>query len=218
MTARQYINASIPVLKPSDTVEDALLYMNDFKTFFLPLVRQSRFEGFQSEDILLNYNNDTLLKDIPPLVCKTLIQDTDPILEIIKKSYAIEASILPVVTEDEDYLGVIEKPTIYQEFIGYLSINHDGALLEVKLKENDNSLSDISRIIEGESARIVSFFITADEVGEIIWSFKLDVANIQSVISSLERFGYEVASYHSTEPINNVEKDRYDMLMKYLSI
>lgn len=218
MVAKQFINTNIPVLKSPDTVDDALILLNDFKTSYLPYVNGTEFEGFFSEDLLLNYDIDFTLTDIQPITTEVLLLENDPLLEAIKKSQIIEPPLLPVINTENQYLGVIEKLELYQRFIESLAINETGGLIEIRIKRQDYSLNEISRIIESESGKIISLFISNTEDGDLIVYLKLDIMQIGTVINALKRFDYNVISYHSDEPVINIEKDRFEQLMKYLSI
>lgn len=218
MIAKHYINYSYPVLKSNDTVENALFLMDDFSVKHLPCLEAGVLSGFISYDILLNYDLNLEIGDIQLLDAQPIILNTDPLLEIIKKSHSSALDILAVEDELGSFIGVIEKFEIYKSFIESLNLYGEGAILEIRIKNNDYSLSNISRIIESESAKIISLFITKNEPNEIILSLKIDINNISAIINALERFDYEVLSYYSSEQVNNLEKDRFDLLMKYLSI
>ncbi|MBX2952021.1 MAG: hypothetical protein KF870_05920 [Leadbetterella sp.] len=215
---KSYINPNIPVLRPSDTVDDALLLFSDFKLNHLPYVINGSFEGFFSEDLLMNYDTDDLLNDIQPLPASQALLENELLTEAVGKATLSEITLLPVLNADGDFRGVVEKTALYEEFISQLALDQAGGLLEINLKGKDYSLTEISRIIENESGKIISLFITHDGNNNMILSLKLDITHISGVISALGRFGYEVISYHSSEPVNNVEKDRFEQLMKYLSI
>lgn len=215
---KSYINPNIPVLRPSDTVDDALLLFNDYKLTHLPYVIDRSFEGFFSEDLLMNYDIDDQLSDIQPLPADLLLPENDLLTEAVRKATGSATGLLPVINADGEFEGVVEKTELYEQFIRQLALNQPGGLLEINLKGKDYSLTEISRIIESESGKIISLFITNDGNNDMILSLKLDITHISTVIRALGRFGYEVASYHSSEPVNNLEKDRFDQLMKYLSI
>lgn len=216
---KSYINPNIPVLRPSDTVDDALLLFSDYKLTHLPYIMHGSFEGFFSEDLLMNYDIDDLLSDIQPLPAEHFLLENDQLTEAVRKAAASEILLLPVMNAEGGFVGVAEKTAIYERFIGQLALHQTGGLLEINLKGKDYSLGEIARIIENESGKIISLFITHDENSDdMILAIKLDITHISHVISALSRFGYEVVSYQSSEPVTNVEKDRFDQLMKYLSI
>lgn len=216
---KSYINPNIPVLRPSDTVDDALLLFSDYKLTHLPYTAHGSFEGFFSEDLLMNYDIDDLLKDIQPLPAEHFLQENDQLTEAVRKAAASEIQIIAVMSAENEFRGVAEKAALFERFVSQLALNQTGGLLEINLKGRDYALGEIARIIENESGRIISLFITHDENSDdLILAIKLDIIHISHVISALSRFGYEVISYQSSEPVSNVEKDRFDQLMKYLSI
>lgn len=215
---KSYINPNIPALRPSDTVDDALLLFSDYKLTHLPYVINGSFEGFFSEDLLMNYDSDDRLTHIQPLPAEHTLLENDLLTEAVSKAAASEILLLPVLNTDGEFKGVVEKTELYERFIRQLALHQTGGLLDIHLKGKDYSLTEISRIIENESGKIISLFITNDESNDMILALKLDITHISPVISALSRFGYEVISYQSSEPVNNLEKDRFDQLMKYLSI
>ena len=215
---KSYINPNIPVLRPSDTVDDALLLFSDLKLTHLPYVRHDAFEGFFSEDLLMNYDIDDLLADIQPLPAEHFLQEADPLAEAVRKAAASPLLLLPVRDEEGVFKGVAEKATLFEQFISGLALQEAGGLLEIRLKGRDYSLAEIARVIENESGKIISLYITHEENDDLILALKLDITHISPVISALTRYGYEVISYQSSEPVTNMEKDRFDQLMKYLSI
>jgi hypothetical protein len=116
------------------------------------------------------------------------------------------------------FLGVIEKKEANERFIGALALNDNGGILEINLHNKEYSLTEISKIVEYEYAKIISLFLSSDSHNQMHLTLKLDIAQISGVVNSLERYGYDVVSYFASEPVTNIEKDRYDLLMKYLSI
>ena len=218
MTAKNYINKKIPTLQATESVEDALFLFIEQKVSFLPYVNGLNFEGMLSEELLYNLDPNLLLSEIQPIVLAENILDTDPLFETLRKVNQLEIDILPVTNFQNEYLGAIEKLELYQSFVNSLSINEVGGIIEISLLKKDYSLGDLSRIIENENGKILSINMISNDFENITLSIKLDTINISSIISALTRFGYDVSSYYSSEPINNLEKDRYDLLMKYLSI
>lgn len=215
---KSYINPNIPVLKPSDTVDDALVLFSDYKVDVLPYVNEQGYAGNFSEDLLLNYDIDDRLAEIQALPEEILLSETDPLLEGLRKMLESRSPFLPLLDEDMQFLGVVEKATLLETLALQMGLEQQGGLLEVHLKGKDYSLAEISRIIENESGKIISLFAHREGEEDLILTLKLDVTKISTIVSALTRFGYSVVSYHSTEPVTNIEKDRFEQLMRYLSI
>ncbi|MCP9769150.1 CBS domain-containing protein [Lacihabitans sp. LS3-19] len=218
MVAKELIDNNIPVLKQTDNVDRALQLINESKTVHLPYLENEEFKGFFSEDQLHIFDYDAMLSDISPLVVLNYIDENLPLFELIKVFSKTQLDILPVFDEQKTFLGIVEKKEINEQFIAKFSLDDNGGLIEINLHNKEYSLSEISKIIEYEYAKITSLFLFHDSANHLHLTLKLDIAQISGVINSLERYGYDVVSYYASEPVSNLEKDRYDLLMKYLSI
>jgi acetoin utilization protein AcuB len=218
MVAKELIDSNIPVLKQTDNVDRALQLMSECKNTHLPYVHDAIFSGFFSEEFILNYDYDTVLEEIRPEMVELKIDSNLPILELIKVFSRTSFELLPVFDSNDVFLGVIEKKEANERFIEKLALNDNGGIIEINLHLKEYSLSEISKIVEFEYAKIVSLFLSNDSQNQMHLTLKLDIAQISGVVSSLERYGYDVVSYFASEPVTNIEKDRYDLLMKYLSI
>jgi CBS domain-containing protein len=218
MVAKELIDSNIPVLKETDNVDKALQLMSESKTSHLPFVHETLFSGFFSEEQLLHHDFDTILEDIQPETIDTKIDLNLPVLELVKIFIKSPFDILPVFDQTDVFLGTVEKKETLERFIETLALNDTGGLLEINLNNKEYSLSEISKVVELESANILSSFISYDDQNQMHLTLKLDISQISGVVNALERYGYDVVSYFASEPVTNLEKDRYDLLMKYLSI
>jgi acetoin utilization protein AcuB len=219
MTAKKLINRDIPTLKSSDNVDKALQIMSEDRMFILPCVAEDTLIGFFSEELLLNFDYDTLLKDIAPILEDVRVSEEVPELDVVRSFMMSEIEILPVFDLNKKYLGVIEKNQLLSDFIKKMNLHLVGGIIELNVSKKEYSLTEIARIVEQENAHIISlFFNENEEDGSESLILKLDTTQISAILQSLTRFGYEVEAYQSSEPVANLEKDRYDLLMKYLSI
>jgi acetoin utilization protein AcuB len=218
MVAKEFIDNNIPVLNQTDKVYRALQLINECKIVHLPYLEHEKFKGFFSEEQLINFDYDAMLTEIPPLLVLDYLDENLPLFELVKAFSKTALDILPVFDGQQDFLGVVEKKEINEQFIARFSLNDNGGLLEINLQNKEYSLSEISKIVEYEYAKITSSFLFQDASNHLHLTLKLDIAQISGVVNSLERYGYDVVSYFASEPVSNLEKDRYDLLMKYLSI
>jgi acetoin utilization protein AcuB len=219
MVLKNYINYTIPFLKPSDSVEQTLELLAEFKLNAMVLVSDNQVVSILSEQMIENLPEDMELINIPFLHKEELVLDENlPFFETLRIVSAIEKDVIAVVNADQIYQGTVTKADLYQKLVEGLSLTTDGGIIEIKLKDNTYSLSEISRLIEQEHAHILSMFLFNHDSGEKSIIMKLDAPQISFIVHSLERFGYEVLSYFSTEHVGNLEKDRFDLLMKYLNI
>jgi acetoin utilization protein AcuB len=219
MVVKNYINYTIPYLKPTDSVEQTLELLSEFKVNALVLVSEGSVLSIVSEQMIENLPEEMELKNIPFLNKEELVFDENlPFFEALRLVSGIDKDVMAVVDASLIYQGTVTKVDLYQKLTEGLSLNTAGGIIEIKLKDNTYSLSEISRLIEQEHAHILSMFLFNHDDGEKSIIMKLDAPQISFIVHSLERFGYEVLSYFSTEHVGNLEKDRFDLLMKYLNI
>lgn len=218
MVAKELLDSNTPFLKSTDNVDRALQLMTESKNGHLPYLVNNVFFGFFSEELLLNYDLDVFLNQIQPESISTSVDADLPIFELVKTFEKSSFDILPVFDNTNTFLGVIQKKEVNEQFISKFALNDNGGIIEINLQNKEYSLSEIAKIVEYEYAKIVSLFMSHDHNNQLHLTLKLDISQISSVVNSLERYGYDVVSYFASEPVTNLEKDRYDLLMKYLSI
>lgn len=221
MTAAQIINHELPILKLSDTAGDALNWMEENRIGQLVVVDNEKYVGIISEDILLNYDEDFVISEIMPQYPGVYILDNQHIYEILGLISKHRLQILAVVDEEGVFVGNITTTEIYNKFGELLGVQAPGAVLVIAIKDRDYSLAEISRLVESDNAKILSSYFsgnqyTGEETSKL--TLKINRQNISSIVATLERFGYIVEGAYAHEPIDSIEQERYDMLMKYLNV
>lgn len=221
MTAQELVSNEIPVLKDSDTVEKALSLMTDLNVEQLPYVVNKEFISFFSEDFLFNFDDETLLSEIPMNQTLAIINQYAHLYEVLAVFMKHDFEMLAVTSETNTFEGLILKSNLLNVFINKLGFNDTGAIIEISLKNKDYSLAEIARLIETENLKIISSYLsgaTSDLNNDLKLVLKLNKKDISNTLNSLSRFGYEVLAYYDSEPIQSLEKERYDQLMRYLNI
>jgi len=115
---------------------------------------------------------------------------------------------------------VITVQDTLTSFAQTAAVQMPGAILVLSMNYNDYSLSEISRLIEENRARVLSSIVKEDPLdpGKIRLTLKLNELELSRIVATLERFGYKVIGrYQETKPLGS-EKERIDMLLRYLDI
>lgn len=221
MTTAEIINHELPILKLSDTVGKAMNWMEENRIVQLVVANEGKYAGIVSEETLMNYDENMPLFDVMLQFSEIYLFDYQHIYESLGLISKYHLNILAVVDEEQNFVGTITATEIYSKFAELLGSQEPGAVLVVALKSRDYSLSEISRLVESDNAKITSSYFSGsnyanDESARL--TLKINRENITSIIATLERFGYIVEASYAHEPIESLEQERYDMLMKYLSI
>ncbi|SOE22249.1 hypothetical protein SAMN06298216_2696 [Spirosomataceae bacterium TFI 002] len=220
MLATELINYEIPSLKLSDDVGHALELMHEFKANVLAVVDQKTFLGTLEEDFLMNFDEKTALKDLPLKNPEFSIAEDVSLIQVVDYLLEKEISLVPVIDDKVEFVGSIYSNDANASLATTL-YSGKGSVIELKLGLKDYSLAEISRIVENEGISIQKLFVSKDtgteEDGFSIY-IKFNKQDIGSAISSLKRFGYKINTFAPESAVNELEKDRYEMLMKYLNV
>ncbi|MFN3940289.1 MAG: CBS domain-containing protein [Chitinophagales bacterium] len=221
MLAQEIISDNIPPLKGSDTGDKAIEWMMEFKLAHLPLVENKKYLGLVSEDDILDFNNTseklgTYLRNL----YKPYVIHTEHIFEVLRVATNLKSTIIPVVDEELNYLGVITMQSLLYGFAKMSSISDTGGVIVLELSNKaDFVMSDIARIVESNDAHVLSIFLnrnpTGDDVSVLI---KVDVTDIRRIVATFERYEYTVRAYFDETDMGDIYKDRFDSLMNYLNI
>lgn len=226
MTTAEIINYELPILKFSDTVGKALNWMEEYRIGQLVVADEGKYAGIVGEDILMDYEENTLLLDVMLQFSDVFLYDYQHIYEslgLISKHHAdgIQLQIVAIIDEEKSFVGIITATDLYSKFAELLGSQEPGAVLVVSIKNRDYSLAEISRLIESDNAKILSSYYSGNTYlsnDSASLTLKINRENITSIVATLERFGYIVEASYAHEPVESIEHERYDMLMKYLSI
>ena len=219
MIAGKLITKMLTPVRTSDTGQDALNTMNEFNVCHLPIVNNTELLGVVSQEDILNHDAKEPIGSYNLSLIRANVSDQDHVYDIIKLLIENQLSIVPVVDGDNNYVGMISERDLLQFFARAGSFTETGSILVLEVNRRDYSLAEMSRIIEGENALILSSFVTSNlETVNIDVTLKINKQDLQAIISTFERFDYKVkATFHEDTFSENL-KERYDSFMSYLNV
>lgn len=221
MLAKDLISDVVPALRTSDTGLKALSYMDIFRISHLPIVNNTEFLGLISDkDIYdLNMAEEPIGNHTLSLTRPYAFLDQH-IYEVIELSARLELSLTPVLDRKNNYLGVITQHDLLRYFADMLAVKQPGAILVLELNTNDYSLSQISQIVEGNDAKILSLYVSSPcDSTKLDVTIKINRADLSSVIQTFNRYNYSIkASFMDTDLLSDMIDDRYELFMRYLSV
>ncbi|HEY8934754.1 MAG TPA: cbs domain containing protein, partial [Cyclobacteriaceae bacterium] len=140
--------------------------------------------------------------------------------DILKVATDNKLPMVAVLNEDESYCGVITVQDTLTSFAQTAAVQLPGGILVLSMNHIDYSLAEISRLIEENHAKILSSILKEDPLdnGKIRLTLKINQLDLSRIVATLERFGYRVIGrYQESRPVGD-EKERIDMLLRYLDI
>lgn len=219
MIASELISQTVSSLRTSDLGEEAITIMNIFHVKHLPIVNNEQLLGVISEEEILRHDLSEAIGSYSLSMRKPYASAEDHMFEVMSVMAENHLTVIPVVNEGGDYIGLITQDDIIQFYAKSFSFTENGSILVLKSSKRDYSLAEISRIIEMENAAILSSFLTKNPHSEeILVTLKLNVQDLQHIIATLERYDYTIkATFAETEYIDSL-KERYDSLMHFLNV
>jgi CBS domain-containing protein len=221
VTAAEMINQMIPPLRADDDAHKALLWMDEFHCPHLPVVRNRQFLGFLTEAAILEGNNlDRKVSEFALSGTTCLVTPNSHLYDVLKTASQHRLQLVAVVDETSQYQGVITVQDAMAFFAQSAAVQMPGGILVLYMNFADYSLAEISRLIEENRVKILSSLVKEDphEPGKIRLTLKLNQTDLSRTVATLERFGYKIIGrYQETEPLTG-NKERLEMLLRYLDI
>jgi CBS domain-containing protein len=221
MIAFDLIVDSIPVVKTSDTGNNALAWMEMHRVSHLPIVNNEEFLGLVSDtDIYDNNCGAEPLGNHNLSLVRPYVYENQHIFEVIDVVAKLKLSIIPVLDQNKHYLGCITLVKLVTEFSKMISVEKAGGIIILEMTIHDYSLTEISQIVETNNAKILTLFVSsADNTTEISVTLKIDITDMASIIQTFERYDYKIkASFLSEDMLKVFYQDRYDSFLNFLSI
>lgn len=221
MIAEDLINHMIPPLKGSDDAHKAIVWMEEFRCNYMPVVDDGKLLGFLSEDIILETNDiEKCVKDFDLAGVNCYVHLDTHFYDILKVAADNKLQMVAVLNDDQSYCGVITVQDTLTSFAQTAAVQLPGGIIVLSMNHIDYSLAEISRLIEENHAKILSCIVKEDplDAAKLRLTVKINQLDLSRIVATLERFGYRVIGrYHETKTLGD-EKDRIDMLLRYLDI
>jgi len=218
MMASAFIDPSIVPLKISDSVAVSIDFFKEFSVRQLPVVQDNICIGILSLDEI-----EEELADIPVLdfinLNYSFASTYDHIYEVMRAISEQSVTLFPIIDENNNYLGCITLASLFKNYINCAAFSQPGSIVVLEIDKKNYSLAEIARIVESENKVILSSLLSSNaESDRLEITLKLNSAQIQNLLSTFERFGYNIKATFDEEDVKDTLKNRYESLMTYLNV
>ena len=220
MLTAELINNSIPRLQLQDTVSKALRLINDFRVSHLPVVSEDKYLGLISENDLLDEDDTkSVIEGLREDFIHASLKENVHFLNAVNYSNQFETSIVPVVNLTNEFIGVITLPDLLKTVGNFAGASQTGGIVVMEMERPKFSISEISRIVEGNDATILHLNTTTNtETGLLTVTLHFNKKEISAIIASFERYEYDIIYDFSDEKFEDNIDTNYRHLMNYLDI
>jgi len=218
MLVNNYISKDFIPPKSNQPVSHGLEIINEFGLTHIPLFEGLHFIGNLSKETLEEAGPDEKLLQLKDFADDFTISENSSLLDAIQKFNNNASNILPVLNTEKQYLGFLMMDDVISGLSTMPFILEPGAIMVIEVSQKQFSISEIAKIAESNNARIIGLFVTDYPEDKTQITIKLIAESIASVSETFERFGYTVVYKFFHDEKEDLYKDRFEQLMKYLDV
>lgn len=145
--------------------------------------------------------------------------ENEHFLNAVNCSNQFDTTVVPVISQDKDFLGVITTSDLLKALGNFAGTNEIGGIIILEMERTSFAISEISKIVESNDATILHLNTTTQkDTGLFTVTIHINKKEISSIVSTFERYDYDVLYYFGTELFENEIHSNYKHLMNYLDI
>lgn len=220
MVIEQLISPEVPALMLTDTGNRALHLMDEHHLSQLPLVAGEKYMALIRENDVMDWDKpESALSSADFLNYKPAVYASGHPYEALRVAHQYNLSVLPVVDNENTYVGAITKNELLKYITENNALNNPGGIIVLEMAPRDYSLAEIARICESEDVVVLSTQLTNNTAtGKIEVTIKANRTDLQALAASLERHNIPVKEVYGEQAHYEDMLDRYNLLMNYINM
>jgi CBS domain-containing protein len=194
--------------------------MEQFKVSHLAVVKGKELIGLVSEHDLIDYQNPTeSIEQLKTPLLKPIIHNYQHTYDLLKLMMSFNLTLIPVLDDKELYKGCITLKGLLQNISTMASVQDPGGVIVLEVNQVDYSLAQISSIIEGNDAKILSCHVSSlPDSTKVEVTLKINVEDLSRILQTFNRYNYLVkASFQHTD-FSGGMKNKLDEFLHFLNI
>lgn len=218
MLCTQIISTEYPTLSAHETVADIQSLNLKTQESIFPVLKEGEYVGILALEEIKSLSQDTLISTLTPKAL--FVHGDEHFLSAMKVMTLTGLPILPIIDRQNQYQGVVTRISLLHALGILMDIEHStGALLSLQMAKTAFSFTELARLVESNDANITQMNSYLDaQSDKFIVTIRLDKKDISDIVSTLQRYEYQVVYFWGDELYENELKRNYDALMNYLSI
>ena len=221
MIAEELINHMIPPLKQKDDAHQALVWMEELRCNELPVVDDGKFLGFITEEMIMEANEaEKTIESFEKIGERCSLSAASHVYDVIKMAAENDLKMVSVLDDKNEYCGVITVQDTINSMAQSIAIQMPGSILVLSVPYIDYSLSQMSRLVEENDAKILSSSVKEDELDntQLRVTLKINKPDLTAIVATFERFGFKVIGRFQESQVVEKDKEKLDMLFRFLDI
>lgn len=219
MNINNYILKDITAIRLNDSIKSAQNLFKNFPITHFPIVENNKLIGsFAEEDAQTIENKEDILENYSYLFNPFFADEKATVIELIKIFADNNATIIPVLDADKNYLGYYDLSDILEAFATSPFMQEESETIIVEKLENDYSMSEVVQIVETNGGKITGIYISEKLDGFVQLTIKVISDEINEIMQTFRRYDYKITSNHENDIYLEDLKNRSEYLQKYLEM
>lgn len=214
----EFINNDIKPLLITDTIADAHHVFAECPFSHFPVLEDGVYIGSTAGEDIELLDAEQTLNDVRYNFDRFFVRDTTLWLDVLEVFAKNETNLLPVLDNNNAYLGYYEVTDIIKLFHYTPFLKEAGGILIVQKGILDYSMSEVTQIVESNNGRLLGLFVSEADLQTVQITVKISNGGLSEIIQTFRRYNYDIISEHQEDAYLNTLKDRSDYLDKYLNI
>ncbi len=218
MEIESYIINDVEPIDVNTEIRTAQSVFNQLTYTHIPVEKNGHYLGCISENDAYCFENTKTLGDFQyALEPFHVLSDTNW-LDVLEAFAIHKSNIMPVLGNENQYLGYYELGDIMSLFNNTPFLNENGGIIVVEKGIQDYSFSEVCQIVESNGTRIFGVFISEMKEETVQITLKIGQSGMNSIVQTFRRYNYIVVSHHEEDKFLEDLKERSQYLDKYLNI
>lgn len=218
MSIENNIQNDVKICHLSDKVEDLQMLFNELTFTHLPIENDGVYLGCISEADIRCYDSEKTIAEYQYSLEGFFVRNDDYWLETLQKFAQNHTNILPVLSQENEYLGYLDLTEILSSFNETPFLSEPGGIIVLEKGVKDYSFSQIGQIAESHNAALLGIFVSSKDTDVTQITVKLSTSGLNEILQTFRRYGYTIVSEHQEDSFRESLKDRSKYLDKYLNI
>ncbi|MFA5555491.1 MAG: CBS domain-containing protein [Flavobacteriaceae bacterium] len=213
----KYIHSGLKPFEMSESVTILQDFFLDNGFSHFPITLGGVYMGCISSDDVETFDSSKKIEDYRYTLEGFFVRENSNWLDVLEKFAQNRTDIMPVLNQENIYLGYYRLSDIVQVFNESSFLREPGGIIVVEKNIMQYSASEIAQIVESNGHKLLGMFIS--EIGNVVRIYlKTNTENINEILQTFRRYEYKIISEHSEDIYMKSLKERLDYMDKYLNI
>lgn len=213
-----YITNDYKAIDSHETIAEVQNFFEEVSFSHFSVLNEGIYMGCIASDDVETFDDDKKVDDYKYTLEGFFARKNMIWLDVLEVFAKNHSNVVPVLGEDNTYLGYYELEDIVKFFHETPFLKEQGAVIVVEKNAIDFSMGQITQIVESNNGKLLGLFISDASAKKIQVTIKIAMGSTNEIIQTFRRYNYEIVSEHNEDNYINNLRERSEYLEKYLNI